>query len=333
VKTTATAVVTAVAALLLAACGSDDDSSADTTQVAASTAIIADIVEQVGGHDVEVEQVIPDGSSPHDFALSAKDRATIEDSDLFVLNGAGLEEGISADEFDVEKFDLAEHVGELLPFEEAGAHEHSEVEEEDEHDQTEDEHAESEEPAGEEEHEHGSEDPHVWMDPTRVAEAAPALADALAEADPDNADAYRDRADAFVKELTTLDSELEQEYSAIPEADRQLVTSHDALGYLADRYGFTVIATPFPASGPEAEPSAQAIAEVEEAISESGVPAVFAEETDDPEVLEQIADRTGVEIVDGLLVEAPGSAGSYIEMLRTDADLISQALAPAGGST
>jgi ABC-type Zn uptake system ZnuABC Zn-binding protein ZnuA len=315
VKTTATALVTATAALLLAACGSDNDSSADATQVAASTAIMADIVERVGGEDVEVEQVIPDTSSPHDFALSAEDRATIEDSDLFVLNGAGLEAGISAHEFDVERFELAEHAGRLLPFEEAGAHEH-----------------EGEEHAGEEEHEHGSEDPHVWMDPTRVAEAAPALADALAEADPDNADAYRERADAYVEELTTLDSELEQAYSAIPAADRQLVTSHDALGYLADRYGFTVIATPFPASGPEAEPSAQATAEVEEAISGSGVPAVFAEETDDPEVLEQIADRAGVEIVDGLLVEAPGSAGTYVEMLRTDGDLISQALASAGGS-
>jgi len=57
------------------------------------------------------------------------------------------------------------------------------------------------------------------------------------------------------------------------------------------------------------------------------VPAVFAEETDDPQVLEQIADRTGVEIVDGLLVEAPGDAGSYVEMMRRNAELIAGALA------
>ena len=86
-------------------------------------------------------QVIPDGSSPHDFQLSAQDRQRIGDSVLYVSNGANLEEGIPTDEIDTERFELAEHVGELLPFEEEG--------------------------------EDGGDDPHVWMDPARVADAAP----------------------------------------------------------------------------------------------------------------------------------------------------------------
>ena len=154
----------------------------------------------------------------------------------------------------------------------------------------------------------------------------PALADALAEADPDNADAYRKRAADYAAELAALDADVEKQLAAVPPGARNLVTSHDALGYFADRYGFVVVATPFPASGPEAEPSAQAIVEVEDAIRESDVPTVFATEEDDPEVLRLIADRTGVEIVDDLLVESPGSAGGYVEMLRRDAELISQGL-------
>ena len=152
-----------------------------------------------------------------------------------------------------------------------------------------------------------------------------------ASADPEHAEGYRERAAAYAKQLESLDAEVERQLAAIPPDDRELVTSHDALGYFADRYGLEVVATPFPASGPEAEASAQSVQEVEEVIDTHAVPALFAEETDDPQVLEQIADRKGVEIVDDLLVESPGESGGYVEMLRRDAELIAEALAPSGG--
>lgn len=279
----------ATAAVAATGCGSDGDDSA-RPRVAATTGLLADITEQLAGDDIEVVQVIPDSSSPHDFQLSAQDRAEIEDADLLVHNGASLEEGIPVDEIDVPQYALSDNAGELLPLGDG-------------------------------------EDPHVWMDPRRTARALPALADALAEADPDNADAYRRRALACADELATLDAEVEQALAAIPDSDRLLVTSHDALGYFADRYGFTVVATPFSASGPDAEASAQAIQEVEDAIAESGVPTVFAQEDDDPEVLRLIADRAGVEIIEDLHVEAPGSAGSYLEMMRRNGELIAAGLA------
>jgi zinc/manganese transport system substrate-binding protein len=292
----------------LAGCGGDGNGGSSGPTVTATTGIWADVTERVAGDDADVEQIIPDSSSPHDFQLSAQDRSEIEGSVLLVLNGADLEAGVPIDEIDVTGFAVADHVGELLPFAEEG------------------EHAVEEEHAGEEEHEGGSGDPHVWMDPTRVAAALPALADALAQADPEHADGYRQRAKDYAAELQALDAEIQQALSTIPPQERRLVTSHDALGYFADRYGLDVIATPFPASGPEAEPSARVITEVEDAIVSSGVRAVFAEETDDPEVLRQIADATGVSIEEGLLVESPGDAGSYAEMLRRDAELIAAAL-------
>jgi len=311
--------------LLATACGSEEEGGETGPTVSATTGIVAGITEQVAGDDAAVEQLIPDSASPHDFALSAKDRAALEDSTLLVSNGAQLETGIPFEDIDVPQVALADHTGELLAFGEEGGHDHGSEEEHGEEEHGEEEHGEEEH--GEEEHGHSGDDPHVWMDPTRVATAVPAIADALAEADPDNAEGYRERAREYVTELEALDGEVEEQLAEVPENQRELVTSHDALGYFADRYGFEVIATPFPASGPEAEPSAAAIVEVEEAVQASGVPAVFAEETDDPQVLEQIADRTGVEIVDGLLVEAPGDAGSYVEMMRRNAELIAGALA------
>jgi zinc/manganese transport system substrate-binding protein len=276
-------VVLPILAAVIAGCGSGDGGNGPT--VAVTTGIWADVTEEIAGEDASVEQIIPDGTSPHDFQLSARDRAEIEDSVLLVHNGAELEAGIPIGDLDAAAFAMADHAGQLRPA-----------------------------------------DPHLWMDPTRVAEAVPALAEALAKADPDHAEGYRDRAANYVRELEALDQEIRSTLSAIPAANRQLVTSHDALGYFADRYGFQVIATPFPASGPESEPSAQTIAEVEEAIRTSGVPTVFAQDTDNPEVLEGIASRTGVRIETGLPVEAPGAAGSYIEMLRRDAEILGTGL-------
>lgn len=308
------AIVISAALLLvpvLVSCGSGAGSDPDGAPVVATTGVLADIAGEVAGPRVDVAQLIPDGSSPHDFQLSAQDRQTLEEADLLVATGAGLEAGIPLDELDTPRWLLTDHVGELLPFEEAGAHEreHAAVQGEDT--------AAQGEQAG---------DPHVWMDPTRVARALPSLADALADIGPAGAAGYRERARAYAERLRRLDRELKVTLARVPRANRELITSHDSLGYFADRYGFEVIATAFPASGPEAEVSAALIDEVERAVGEHEVPAVFAQREDDPETLRLIAEETGVEIEEGLLMESPAGPGSYEEMLRLDARLIAQAL-------
>jgi len=294
----------ALAVLALAAALAGCGGSGDGRTIAVTTGIWADVVRHVAGPDADIDQVIPDGTSPHEFQLSAKDRARIEESLLLVYNGADLEAGIPISDIDVPKFAMTDHVGPLQHFQGAGSRAHPTAEEE----------------------EAGGEDPHVWMDPTRVARALPALASELARVDPEHAAGYGPRARAYAAQLRRADAEMRRTLSAVPPQDRKLVTSHDALGYFADRFGFQVIATPFPATGPEAEPSAQTVHEVEDAIRQSSVPTVFAQETDNPEVLEGIASRTGVRIEEQLPVEAPGDAGSYIGMLRRDAEVIAAGL-------
>lgn len=174
----------------------------------------------------------------------------------------------------------------------------------------------------------GERDPHVWMDPTRVAAALPRVADALAEADPGNAEAYRRRAAAYADELDRLDRELRRTLADVPEERRKLVTSHDSLGHFARRYGFQFVGAPF-GLAPEAEPSAETVSDLIERVEAESVPAVFAEDTDDPELMRQIADAAGVAVVDDLLIEGfAGDVGGYQEMLRHDARRIAEALAP-----
>jgi zinc/manganese transport system substrate-binding protein len=288
--------VLAAAGLLLSASigGCGDDGGTNGPKVIATTGILADVAQHVTGPDAEVAQLIPDNADPHSFSLSAQDRQELEQADLVVANGAGLEAGVPLAESGAEVWELTANAGDLLtatPGEEAGAT-----------------------------------DPHVWMDPTRVAGAMPSLAAALGDADPAHARDYEERAERYARELRSLDREIARTLAGVPAENREIVTSHDALGYFAHRYGFEVTATVFPATGAEAEASAKRLGEVEAAVRQSGVPAIFVQSVDDPEALSIVADETGVELEDGLAVESPGAAGGYAEMLRLDAQLVADGL-------
>ena len=291
----------AIGSVTLSACGAGDEDAG--LSVAASTGIVAEITSQVAGEDAEVVQIVPDSASPHEFQPSADDRRRLEQADLVVLNGAGLDATVPVGDAEP-AWVLTEHTPDPIEFgseDEEGA-------------------------GGVEEHDEGAQDPHVWMDPTRVAAALPSLANALGDADPEHADDYRSRADDLARRLVRLDRELAAELRAIPGGARELVTSHDALAYFADRYELEVIATAFPATGAGAEPSARGLAEVIAVVEAAGTRALFAEETDDPKVLRSVAAATGATVVDDLLVESPGSAGTYAAMLRHDAGRIAAAL-------
>jgi len=264
---------------LASGCGRESSEGVD---VVATTTIAADITRHVAGPDADVEPLLPESAGPHDYGASAKDRAALEDADVVVAWGAGLEEGLPLDELD------------KAPVELAG----------------------------------GEDDPHVWMDPSRVAAGLAAIADALADADPANADAYRDRAEAYGNDLAALDREVRRTLAAVPSDRRKLVTSHDSLGHFARRYGFEFVGAPF-GLAPEAQPSAETVASLIDSVEREDVPAVFAEDTDDPELMREIAREAGVQVVDDLLTESFGDrVESYEEMLRYDAALIAEALAP-----
>ena len=172
-----------------------------------------------------------------------------------------------------------------------------------------------------------SRDPHVWMDPTFVADVLPELSDALAERDPDHAEAYRERARRYAQRLLALDRRIERVLAPVAPERRKLVSSHDSLGQFARRYGFEFVGAPFGLT-PEAEPSAATVSNLIERIQRENVPAVFAEHSDNTELMRQIAEEADVEVVDDLLVESfGGRAASYEEMLLLDAERIASALA------
>jgi zinc/manganese transport system substrate-binding protein len=312
-------------ALLAAACGGSDGAAGGDgsgPDVVVTTSILGDVVENLVGDAAEVEVIMPPNADPHDFQASARQAAALREADLVVVNGAGFEAGLEdaidgAVDDGATVFAAVDHVDTLPAADEPS-------DESGEGGEGGDEHADDGEGV----------DPHFFTDPARMAAAAEALADALADNVPGLDDqAFRDRAGAYLDQLRALDAEVEATLAPVPAADRKLVTNHDVFAYFADRYGFTVVGTVIPAITTSAEPSAGELDELAATIEAEGVRAIFAD-TSSPEALaEALAAEVGgdvqvVELYSESLGEPGSEGGTYVDMIRTDATRVAGALTP-----
>ena len=314
-------------ALVLAACGDDGSEDAgtdaapsdDAPAVVATTSIWADVTSEVGCGEVDVTTLIPIGTDAHAYEPSVQDADLLLGAGLIVANGLGLEEG-TIDAIEAAEADgvtVIELGGELDPIE--GGHSEEEAHSDEEG------HSEEEGHSGEE----SGMDPHVWMDPDRVAMAVPLIAEGLKSVDglPVDAAQIDACADEYVAELTALSAELDEQFAALTPTQRKLVTNHEALGYLADRFDFEVIGAIIPSTSSLGESNVRDLEELAATMKEQGVTRIYGEVTGSDEVSAALAEQVGsqVEIVE-LFTESLGDEGSgaatYLEMMRTNGTLI-----------
>jgi ABC-type Zn uptake system ZnuABC Zn-binding protein ZnuA len=303
------------AALTLTACG---DSAADDgeTQVVATTTVVADLARNVAGDRAEVVGLLAPNSDPHDYEPRPSDAEAVAESDLVLRSGGDLDlwadEVVDAAGADPTVIDLIDSVATI-----EGDHEH-------------------EEGGGDEEEGHEGEevDPHWWQDPRNAIAAVHEIQRALAEADSDGAETYERNADRYIAGLEDLDRQVADCIGALPAGERKLVTTHDALGYFADRYGLEVIGAAIPALTTQAQPSAGETAALVDQIESEGVNAIFPEAGLDPALEEALADETGVDVGGELWADTLGPEGSsgatYIEAMASNAVTLARGL--SGGS-
>ncbi|MBN1452701.1 MAG: zinc ABC transporter substrate-binding protein [Anaerolineales bacterium] len=294
-----------VATLLLTACsGATAQPAEDRLEVLATTSIVADVVQQVGGEYVNVTLLMPFGTDPHTFEPRPQDAAALADTQIVFANGASLEEFLEPLLESTGGADKLVEVSagiELLAFEE----DHQ---------------------VGEE-HEGG--DPHTWMDPNNVLIWVENIAAALMAADPEHAAAYQSNAEAYGAALRELDGWIRSMVDQIPEDSRALVADHAVFGYFAVEYGFIQVGTITGSFSTGAAPSAQELAALEDDIRSFGVRAVFIGVTSNQELAAQVANDTGVKLVliyHASLSDADGPAASYLEMMRYNVTAIVEAL-------
>ena len=333
-----------VLAMAATACSGDrageksaPDSGTDAPLVLATTGIWADIVSNVACEALaDISTIIPVGGDPHGFEPSLQDRARMENADLVVANGLDLETVLedtlgAVEDSGTPVFEFAEQF-DPIPY----AFESEQHSDDDEHANDDDEHDvdthdDEHDKDGDDGRDHGrGGDPHVWFDPQRVSSTLPALAETLIAEVGLDADAVRACLVQYQAELAAVDAEVAALVEQLPAGSRKLVTNHDALGYFADRYGFKIIGTVIPAAGTMARTNPAQLEKLAEIIEHEGVKAIFAETLSSTEDADALASRVGdVEVVTlytGSLGPTGSGAEDYIGFMRTNAELIVDAL-------
>ncbi|MEA2026513.1 MAG: metal ABC transporter substrate-binding protein, partial [Chloroflexota bacterium] len=230
------------------------DDAIPETSVVVTTEVLGSVVEQLAGDVADVKVLMSGGADPHSWQPSARDTQAVFEADLIVANGLDLEEGLAsvleqAETDGVPVLHAADFVSLRASADAEGDH------------------------AGEADDDHAASDPHFWLDPIAMRDVVLALDPVLAGAGID----LGDRSESLAADLESLDAELAEMLSVVPDDQRQLVTGHGALGYFADRYDFDIIGTVVPGLSSSDEPSARELATLIDAINGAGSTALFTD--------------------------------------------------------
>jgi zinc/manganese transport system substrate-binding protein len=293
-----------VGLLVLAACVASPGGSADDApvNVVATTTQVGSIVEEIGADDVVLTVLLRPGVEAHDFEMTPAAGAAVEEADLILKSGAGLELWLDEAIETIGGADRVRDLSEGIELREPAADEAGHAEEEEE--------AEGE--AG-----HADEvDPHYWLSAPNAIVMVENARDALVAAAPDAADAIAARAAELIGRLEGADAEIQALIDEIPDERRMVVTDHDALGYFLDAYGLTFGGSVFSSLDVTAEPSARDIEELVAAIRAADVRAIFSESAVDPSLAQAVAAETDAELVEQpLYTDSLGPPGSGAETI------------------
>lgn len=322
-------VVTGLALLTcwLSSCQSSAPSADPNTEpqatrpgVVATTTILCDMVRQVAAETVDLTCLLQPGMDPHAYTITPKDRQAIADAQLILYSGYNFEPEliklIKATTTSAPKVAVAE-VAVPQPLQ-GSSHEHGAAEHEEEHP---------------DEHSQLVADPHVWQNAAYGAEMAAVVQTYLAKLLPEQRDRYQQNVQEYQTQLRTIHNWIKQQITTIPQSQRQLITTHDALSYYSDAYNLPA-ASILEGLNTEARPGATRIKALVEEIQSSGVPAIFVETSINPQLVETLAREANVAIAQPELmtdsIAQPGTEGdTYPELLIANTQTIVENL---GGS-
>jgi len=294
------------AAALVAACGGGKSGNQPPTtsqgaklRVVATTVQVAALTKEVGGDRIALTGLIPAGADPHEFEPRASDLAAIEDAELILRHGIGLDgwlDGTLKAGAKARVVTVTDGIS-LLKGDESGKQ---------------------------------VDDPHVWHDPEDDKIMVANIAAALDAADPASKAQYDANAAAYEQKLDDTKRQVQAIINEVRPDGRKLVTNHDAFGYFARAFGLRIVGAVIPSVSTEAEPSAQETAALLDTIKKENVKAIFAESSVNAKLATTLANDAGVKIVDDLYGDSlgkPGSGADTIDgMLLANAHKIADAL-------
>ncbi|SEO03837.1 zinc/manganese transport system substrate-binding protein [Pseudorhodobacter antarcticus] len=304
----------------------------DKMPVVASFSILGDMVSAVGGDRVAVTTIVGADGDAHVYSPTPADAQAVAGAKVVFVNGIAFEGWLDR------LIEASEYKGpvviattgiEPLEMAEEGHDEHAAGEKHADHTEGEKHHDHAghdhDDHAG---HDHGAFDPHAWQSLVNARVYVANIEAGLAAADPAGATVYAANAAAYVAQIDTLDAKIKAAVAALPEANRSVVTSHDAFGYFGAAYGLTFHAPE--GLSTESEASAADVAALITQMKDEAIPAVFMENITDSRLLEQITSETSAKIGGTLYSDAlsgpDGPASTYLNMMRHNITTLTAAL-------
>ena len=341
-------VAVACAAVMLTACGSsaannnnnnDNNNKVAVTEsqkpkaeglnVVTTTYILRDLTEEIAGDKATVTCLIPKGQGVHGFEPSPKDMNQVNEADLFIYNGAGLESFTDRLKETAEGDATFVEASEGIELLKGGHHHHHDEDADHDHDHDAADHDhdhdaadhDHDHDAAEHDHEHEGMDPHVWMAPENAEEMAENICEALAAKDPDNAAYYKANYEKLSEKFDRLDDSFENVLAKAKHKD--IVVSHEAYGYLAKEYGLNQI--PIEGINSESEPDPKAMKAIVDEMKAKGIKTVFTEPNEDDKIAQTVASEAGAEVkeLDPMEYE---SDKNYFERMESNLKILESAL-------
>lgn len=275
------------------------------------------LAQRIAGDKAEVSMLLEGNQDAHDYEMSARDAAKVQTSDLFIYQDDEMEHFVEdltklldTDKTKVQK--TTEGIELLKGDADHEDHEDHDHDHEAESGQSEEEHHEE----GEEGHHHEF-DPHTWMDPMTYAKQAENVKKALVALDPENASTYEANAASLTEDLKKLDQEFKE--GAAKLSDKNFVVQHAAFGYLAHAYGLEQHAITGISS--TAEPSAAALAKMQEFVKEHKTKVIFVDPSLDDAIAKTVASATGAELrplrtLETVSAEEIAAGADYFSLMR-----------------
>jgi zinc/manganese transport system substrate-binding protein len=285
--------------LLLTSCQSQGNTTQGKKSIVVTYSILGSVVKDLVGDKADVTVSIPNGLDPHEWEPSAKDIEAINKADLVIQNGLDLEGGMlkalhEAQSKGVKFFTASDYITIRHVGEGEGI------------------------PSGDPDQAMGADDPHLWTDPQAIKSIVSALSPVLRN--DLNLDVSGQATD-LENRLDSLNKQIADKVSVIPQENRKLVTGHESMGYFAQRYGFKLVGAIIPSITTQAGVSAGDLAELKTLIEENRVRAIFTELGTSPVVAKAIGDETGVKVIELTTHQVPGD-GSYFTFLNDMANTI-----------
>lgn len=264
-----------------------------------------DFAKKVGGDDIELVNLVPSGMEPHDWEPSPQDLANLEKADVFIYNGAGMEQWAEKVLASLQNKDLAVvEASQGIPLLE-GHHEENE--------------------------DHGGEamlnDPHVWLSPMKAKAEMEAIKKVLIQADPAHGESFEANYRKYATEIDVLDQAFKDTLSPLP--NKNIIVAHQAFGYLCADYGLNQI--PIEGLTADSEPDPARMAEIIDFAKTHEVKVIFFEELVSPKVAEAIASAIGAETavlnpLEGLNDSQQQEGGDYLSVMRENLQALKAAL-------